>query len=261
MTLTRRRFGATLVPGLASAFVPALSSAVALTTLGLQAGPARAETRWEALTVGYYEIPPYLHTVNGKLTGLLFDVWNDLAARVGIAYAPVSLPPARLVKTLADGDIDVSMTPISFPDFIGKTLFSKLPATHIVLEAYNFWPAPKLNGLSDLRGHSVILQQGYGYGGLLAYLKAPENRISVAGTVPSAEVGMRMLEAGRADFLLNYRPSIEALRGALNLQGLQATVLSDVPIHVVLSKSVPNSELLMARFDAAIAARSASKTR
>ncbi|MFY7960365.1 MAG: substrate-binding periplasmic protein [Elsteraceae bacterium] len=244
MTLTRRRFAVS----------------IALSALGLRCGSARAEMEWEALTVGYYEIPPYLQMVNGKLAGLLYDTWNDLTARVGVTYVPVSLPPARLVKSLADGDVDVSMTPITFPEFIGKTLFSKRPAANIILEAYNFWPAPKLNSLRDLNGRSVILQQGFGYGGLINYFKAPENRITIAGSVPNPEVGMRMLEAGRADFLLHYRPSIQALGAAFDFQGLQATVLSDVPIHVVLSKSVPNSAILMARFDAAIEARLPPKT-
>lgn len=236
------------------------TTSLALAALSLRSNLARAERGWEALNVGYYEIPPYLQMADGKLTGLLFDTWNDLTARVGVAYVPVSLPPARLVRSLADGDIDVSLTPITFPEFIGRTLFSKLPAAHIILEAYNFWPAPKLETLRDLNGRSVILQQGFGYGGLINYVRAPENRITVAGSVPNPEVGMRMLEAGRADFLLHYRPSIQALSGAFDFHGLQAMVLSDVPIHVVLSKSVPNSATLMARFDAAITARLPPKT-
>ncbi len=216
---------------------------------------ARGETAWSALRVGYYEIPPYLERVDGVLTGLLYDTWDDLAKRVGVPYIPVELPPARLVKSLADGDVDVSLTPINFPEFIGKTLFSKRSAAQIILEAYNFRPFPKLSSLKDLSGKSVVLQQGFGYGGLVNYLRAPENRVTIAGIVPSAEVGMRMLEAGRADFLLHYRPAIRALSDSFDLQSLQATVLSNVPIHVVLSKSVPNSEALMARFDAAISAR------
>ena len=156
------------------------TTSLALAALSLRSNLARAERGWEALKVGYYEIPPYLQMVDGKLTGLLFDTWSDLTARVGVAYVPVSLPPARLVRSLADGDIDVSLTPITFPEFIGRTLFSKLPAANIILEAYNFWPAPKLESLRDLNGRSVILQQGFGYGGLINYVRAPENRITVA---------------------------------------------------------------------------------
>jgi len=236
------------------------TTSLAFTALSLRPALAQAEMRWEPLRVGYYEIPPYLHTIDGKLTGLLYETWHDLSVRVGVAYVPVSLPPARLVKSLADGDVDISMTPINFPEFAGKTLFSRRPALQIILEAYNYWPAPKLNSLQDLSGRSVILQQGFGYGGLIHFLRAPENRITIAGLVPNPEVAMRMLEAGRADFLLHYRPSIRALSGAFDFRGLQATVLSDVPIHVVLSKSVPNSAALMARFDASIAARPVPET-
>jgi polar amino acid transport system substrate-binding protein len=193
------------------------------------------------------------------LTGLLYDTWDDLAKRADVAYIPVELPPARLVKMIADGEVDVTLSTISFPDFADKTLFSKRPALHIILEAYTLAPFPKLASLRDLNGRSVILQQGYGYGGLISYLKAPENGITIAGTVPNAEVALRMLQAGRADYMLNYRPTIEALKQRLNVQGLQSNLLSNLPLHVVVSKSVPQAEQLMARFDAAIAARPPSR--
>ncbi len=215
-------------------------------------GRAEAQLQWEPLNVGYYELPPYLEIIDGKLTGVLFDIWDDIASKVGVRYVPVNLPPARLVKSLAEGDVDVSMIPINFPELAGHVLVSKEPAEHIVLEAYNFGPAPLITSIRDLVGKSVIVQQGFGYGGLITYLRAPENRITIVASAPHAESGIRMLQAGRADVLLHYRPAIKQLRRTMNLVGLQSTVLSAVPIHVVLSKSVPNSAALMARFDAAI---------
>lgn len=227
---------------------------LALVCSSLIAGshPAHAQTAPEPLRAGYYEIPPYLETVDGKLAGRLFDIWEGLATKLGLSYIPVNLPPARLVKSVAEGDVDISLLPISFPELAGRVLTSKQPVEHIVLEAYTTYPSLPVTRIQDLIGKSVILQQGFGYGGLVNFLRAPENRIKIVGTVPSAESGVRMLTAERGDVLLHYRPAIDKLRTQMDLSGLTANVLSAVPVHVVLSKSVPNSEALMARIDAIV---------
>ena len=213
---------------------------------------AHAQTAPEPLRAGYYEIPPYLETVDGKLAGRLFDIWEGLVIKLGLSYVPVNLPPARLVKSVAEGDVDISLLPISFPELAGRVLASKLPVEHIILEAYTIYPSLPVTKIQDLIGKSVILQQGFGYGGLINFLRAPENTIKIVGTVPSAENGVRMLTAERGDVLLHYRPAIDKLRTRMDLSGLKANVLSAVPVHVVLSKSVPNSEALMARIDAVV---------
>jgi polar amino acid transport system substrate-binding protein len=182
----------------------------------------------------------------------LFEIFEGLVTKLGLSYVPVNLPPARLVKSVAEGDVDISLLPISFPELAGRVLASKLPVEHIILEAYTIYPSLPVTKIQDLIGKSVILQQGFGYGGLVNFLRAPENKINIVGTVPSAENGMRMLTAERGDVLLHYRPAIEKLRTQMDLSGLTANVLSAVPVHVVLSKSVPNSEALMARIDAIV---------
>lgn len=227
---------------------------LALVCSALVAGShaAHAQAAPEPLRAGYYEIPPYLETVDGKLAGRLFDIWEGLVSKLGLSYVPVNLPPARLVKSVAEGDVDISLLPISFPELAGRVLASKQPVEHIILEAYTIYPSLPVTKIQDLIGKSVILQQGFGYGGLINFLRAPENTIKIVGTVPSAENGVRMLTAERGDVLLHYRPAIDKLRTRMDLSGLKANVLSAVPVHVVLSKSVPNSEALMARIDAVV---------
>lgn len=162
--------------------------------------------------------------------------------RAGIYPAP------RLFAKLQDGTTPFSML-VRVPALQECCLFSHKSITTVEIRAYRRATSPPLRRDEDLAGKQVITIHGYSYGGLIKFIADDNNRVTnnVARTHAAA---FRMLDNGRADYVIDYAdPAREALE-AVPIAGVTSDVLSQQAVYLVLSKSYPDAHGFMARLEA-----------
>lgn len=189
---------------------------------------------------------------NGLPANPLLPVAQALFDRAGLSWQAHPYPAARMFEVLRNGTANFSML-VESPALGTCCLFSRKPVARTELRAYHL-PAtpplpPSVQPADALRGRSVIVIQGYSYGGLLARLSAHGSAVNV---VPASthQTAFTMLERGRADYVLDYAgPAGEILAERPNLSTDHDT-LDHLRVHLVLWRGYPDAEATMARLEA-----------
>lgn len=179
-----------------------------------------------------------------KLAAAMFE-------KVGIPWHGKRYPAARMFNYLNDGTAEFSML-VNAPALKDCCLLSKAPVATTELRVYRMPGKANIRFKEDLIGKRVITIRGYSYGGLLTFITDPANNITNNAAIKH-EAAFAMLEAGRADYLLDYTgPAIEVLT-ARPVQGIQFDMLSKLEVFLVLAKAYPDAANVMARMEAVLA--------
>ncbi len=185
---------------------------------------------------------------NGEPGNPLLRVAEVLFARAGLPWRARSYPAVRMFQRLQDGQSQFSML-VRAPALSDCCILGSKPFTRVEIRAYRRAGTPPLRSREDLAGKSVIVIRGYSYGGLSAYINDPAQRIT-AHTSSGHLSAVRMLDAGRADYLIDYAgPAGEALE-AESVRGVTSELLSRQEVYLVLSKKTPGAPALMSRLEA-----------
>lgn len=157
-------------------------------------------------------------------------------------------PPARLYHNLASGEIHIFLGSKKVLVYEGKTLYSKLMITQIDLRVYTIGQKELPTTKEGLIGKKLITLRGYGYDGLIEFLELPENNI-ILNPANSHEPAFKMLEAGRVDYLLDYKKPAEKVLRNNPVQNLKFSSISKVDAYFVISKETPNAEDVLRRME------------
>jgi ABC-type amino acid transport substrate-binding protein len=85
-----------------------LVQAASLRTDAPQSGILSANPRGASLKVAVFEAPPFIFKdKGGAWTGLSIQLWEEIAARLGLTYTYVQMPLDAVVKGLAAGSCDL----------------------------------------------------------------------------------------------------------------------------------------------------------
>ncbi len=198
-----------------------------------------------AVKVGYVEFPPVFYTDStGNPRGTLIELMGKVMKEAGYAWDAASYPTERMAKYLARGEIHLWVGSPSLPAFKGTTLVGATELMKIVMRSYFINDTSPIRARADLRGKKVIILNGYGYGGWINFIKEPANKVSYSET-NTHESAFRMLKAGRADYLLDYkRPSDKVLR-KIPVPGLAHSDITAFGVHFVVSKKAPAAGKLL----------------
>jgi polar amino acid transport system substrate-binding protein len=211
-----------------------------------------AIAREKTYRVGLLDFPPFaVIEKSGQYSGILVELLEKVLKKANVSYTVIPVPQKRLFQGLAKGDLDIYMGIKGVPAYDGKVLFSDTPVSDIDLRIYALKKAKLIQNRDELRGKKLIVIMGYGYGGLIEYLKHPANNITLDSTV-THELAFRKLKAGRADYVLDYnRPA----NLALVKEGLENAVhshsLAHLNIYFIVSKKAPDALKLMKKMEAA----------
>ena len=187
----------------------------------------------------------------GQPDNPLLRVAAALFAKAGIPWHGKDYPAARMFNYLRDGTAQFSML-VKAPALQDCCLLSKAPVTSSELRVYRAANKPPIQTNADLAGKRVITIRGYSYGGLLNFITDPRNSITNHSAIKH-DVAFSMLEAGRADYLLDYAgPATEVLT-AQPIAGVQFDVLSRQDVFLVLSRSYPEAQVVLSRLEAIMA--------
>ncbi len=213
--------------------------------------PASAEAAFRqtdpfpTVVMGYLDFPPLMWDEDGTPEGSLIDLTKEIAKDQGFALEFVYRPVKRLYTDLARGDIHLWIGSPDTTEIKGKVLFMDPPLVVARLKLY----ARKgrvIPAFQDLRNTSLIIINGYRYGGLWTQLNDPERSLSLLPAM-NHETALGMLSAGRADFVLDYgRPTSklnpQEIVGEFNERLVQA-----IPSYYNVSKKAPRAQELVER--------------
>ena len=211
--------------------------------------PARGEA--PVLKAGVLDFPPYYIVKNeNDVRGSLAEVIRKVLDRAGFTYVLNGYPPKRLYKNIADGTVQVWLGVGGVPDYEGKVLYSDIKVEEIEVRLYTLDGKPLLRKMEDLKGKTVILQRGYGYGGLVSFLEDPRNKITPDYT-DGHELAFKKLLKGRAEYLMDYRQPADAVISKERLSGVKSIPMKTLGVHFIVSKKAPDAENLLKKIDAA----------
>jgi ABC-type amino acid transport substrate-binding protein len=165
--------------------------------------------------------------------------------REGIETRINIYPASRLFDHMASGTIDFSMV-VHNPKLDACCLYSKQAVMREALRAYHISNKPHIKDKNGLIGKRIITIQGYSYGGLINFIMDPKNRITNE-VAPTHEAAFTMLDAGRADYVLDYAGPSHTGLTAHPVRNIQFQQIDHLDIYLVLDKTYPDAERLMAR--------------
>jgi ABC-type amino acid transport substrate-binding protein len=227
-----------------------LKTIAALAILAV-ASPAFADE--QVLNFKIIDFAPQMSAPGGKASGPWIEALDMVGKEVGIKFTYDEVPAKRLTAGLASGEFDGSIANAALAGADkGGVVATSIPFMRVVLNAYSIGQNPGITKTEDLSGKSVILNMGYAYGGRRDWMADPKNGVTVAVDVKQVDQGLMALAAGRAPIFLQYKDNVATAMKDLKIDGLQSSTISDVPIHIVISATRPDSKELVARIEAGI---------
>jgi polar amino acid transport system substrate-binding protein len=221
--------------------------------LMLLAGVASAQAPLRAgmpeIEYGYPDQSVFVATTNakGQPDSPMTRLAEVLMDRVGLSWHAVSYPAPRLFSNLQNGTTNFSIL-VRGSSLEACCIFSRKPVYSTTLNVYSIGNKPPVKSKDDLAGKHIITIRGYSYAGLLKFISDPANRIDnqPAGTHKAA---FEMLKAGRADYVVDYASAAGDILAESPIADLRANPIDQLDIYLVLSKSYPEAEKLMARLE------------
>ena len=198
---------------------------------------------------GYPNQSIFIATKNGieqPVTPMLF-VADELFKRVNLTWRATAYPAKRLFRNLKSGKTNFSIL-VRASSLLDSCIFSEKPIYSTNLNVYYIGDKPPITSKEDLKGKRLVTIRGYSYGSLRKFIEDPENNITkeVTNTHSSA---FRMLQLGRADYLLDYASAAQDIISQSFITDLRSNKMSQLDIFLVLSKAYPNAEGLMQQLE------------
>ncbi|EWY39681.1 hypothetical protein N825_05670 [Skermanella stibiiresistens SB22] len=225
----------------------------AITALALLAATPSAHAESQVLNFKIIDFAPQMSVPDGKPTGSWIDALNLVGEAIDIKFNFEEVPAKRLTAGLAAGEFDGSIANASLAGVEkGGVVATSIPFMRVILKAYSIGQDPGIRKTEDLTGKTVILNQGYVYGGRRDWIADPKNGVTIASDIKQVDQGLKALVAGRAPIFLQYQENVETALLDYKVDNLQSSTISDVPIHIVISAARPDAKELIAKIEAGI---------
>ncbi|MBL4790292.1 MAG: hypothetical protein JKY60_15070 [Kordiimonadaceae bacterium] len=194
--------------------------------------------------IAVYEFPPRLTFKDGKPTGLFIDITEEIMAEAKMPYVFVRVPVGRLYANLRERSDVVHVWPgmvsahfLEVGLQIEPTLFD---LTRLSLYGLKGNKPPAFGALQNV---TLITMTGYKFGALLQSLETRNANVTVLST-PSHISGFRMLQAGRAPYVLDYQDPAGVTLKKLQMYDLEVTSVKEWQTALWVSKKAPQAEAL-----------------
>jgi ABC-type amino acid transport substrate-binding protein len=187
---------------------------------------------------------------SGRTNSPMIRLATALLDRAGLPWHAAAYPAPRLFSNLQNGTTNFSIL-VRSPALDACCLISRAPVYGTELNVYSVGDKAPIRQREDLAGRSVITIRGYSYGGMLAYIADPANHIRNE-TASTHRAAFDMLAAGRADYVLDYASAVDDRFAVRPPAGLRFDTLDRIEIYLILAKTYPDAEQVMARMEAIV---------
>lgn len=203
------------------------------------------------IIVGYVEFPPFEFTnEQGEADGVFIDMTKKTLLQAGYNSSFIALPISRVYLYLQEGNVDVWPGLAGVPSLQGHVFESQSTPMHISLCAWHSKDRPTLSSIDELKNRSIILVNGYTYGGLLYKLTAPSAGFNVSFT-PHHRSGLTMLGKNRGDYFLDYLEPVKLELAQIPQPDIRCSLLNTRKGAFIVSKKRLGSEKLVKDIDIA----------
>ncbi|MEH6625362.1 MAG: hypothetical protein V7739_02880 [Motiliproteus sp.] len=225
-------------------------SALLLSLLIVVTLPASAENP-DVLRVGLMDFPPYYSPSKEQgAEGELVDLLNEVMTELGETWAPQFYEVPQLLHNIVHGDSDIAML-INHPMLEKNALYGRHPIGRLIMQAYHLPQQTSVSSLAELKGKSVILLRGYGYGGLANKLLQPDSAI-LPIFASSRMQAFHWLQQGKGDYILDYVGPANAALAALDQHDIHGDTVLDKNVYFIISGKLTNAKELLSRMEAAL---------
>jgi polar amino acid transport system substrate-binding protein len=216
----------------------------------------------QPLKIGYVEFPPMTYTDNnGMPAGYIMDIAVKSLEKAGFEWTAVSLPPKRMVKSLATGLTQVWLGLATMPQFKGTTYVGKTVVEQLILRAYTIGNNPPIRKYQDLSGKTILLLRGYSYGDWITFIKDPANKVRyleldshVGAFKRLKKLSTRIPEI----YLLDYKHPSETVLRQMDLPDIRFNQISTLDIHFVVTRKMDGAKAILDRIETAFQELSAA---
>jgi polar amino acid transport system substrate-binding protein len=184
----------------------------------------------------------------GEPDNPLLRLANVMFTQAGIKWTARGYPATRMFEVLKSGSAQFSML-VRAPALAECCLYGKSPVASTELRAYRHADTPALAGKNGLAGKRVALIRGYSYAGLKDFLADPGNAVRIE-EVTSHDSAFALLARDRVDYVIDYAGPAGEVLAEHPITRVQSDLVSRLDVYLVLSKSYPDAEAVMARLQA-----------
>ncbi len=204
----------------------------------------------ETLNVGASFAPPYYTVQDRQVTGIFGELMSQVLSEAGFDIIWMPYPTKRVYINLINGELDIYLGPLKpeFKDFTNSVLHSRFSPVSIELHSFYFGEKPEITRREALSGKNILLIRGYTYGGLINFIRNPENNVHFT-EINSFDQAVAMLKSKRADYHLDYRKTGEIYLKNNPEPDLKYSALSHVALYFIISKHTPNAETILTRIE------------
>lgn len=196
------------------------------------------------LEFGIFKMAPFYNVKNGKSQGgICTDIMEKILKKADLPYEIKIYPAPRLYSNLSTGKTDLFIGIKEAYVYKNDVIFSERPVSKAVLSVYTLGQE-QIHKKEDFAGKSVIIVRGYAYGGLIKFLKDPKNNIRLETTAAHTHA-LKMLKAKRADYLLDYKLTIDETLEKNPVPGIKSSIISQIPLYLIVSKATKNAPHIM----------------
>ncbi len=153
-----------------------------------------------------------------------------------------------MAANLSSGKIDLWLGLSTLPAFKGTTYVGESEILTVSMQSFSLPGKPFLKSQQDLNNKTIIVMRGYSYGGWIEYIKNPDNKVNYI-EVNSYKSALRLLEIGRADYLLSYQSAVDKALVHYPIYKLQRYTLSSFTCHFIVSRRSHNAQQLLAKIE------------
>lgn len=212
--------------------------------------PSQPTAPFPTVLMGYLDFPPLMWDENGTPTGSLIDLTKDIAKDQNLTIEFVYRPVKRLYTDLARGDIHLWIGSPDTTEIKDKVIFRDPPLVVAKLQLYSR-TGRTIPAFSDLENTSLIIINGYRYGGLWEQLNDPSRALSLLPAM-NHQTALNMLSAGRADYVLDYARPTNKLTPQLIDGEFNQRLVQAFPSYYNVSKKAPHAQELLDRLHAGL---------
>lgn len=207
------------------------------------------------ITIGYSDFPPFIYQdTAGKTSGFFLSPVLIILKEAGIDTVTnvkyISEPNTQLIPDILSGKITLTLGLPGTPAFKDKIYVGTYPIVQIKINAYYIGEKQPITAIENLAGKSIIVIKGYSYGGMIEFLNDPKNKCVLKQAI-SHEEALKLLQTAKADYLLDYTAPINVQMETSSIAALRSTTLTSIPVHFIISKTVPDGEALMNKINEA----------
>jgi hypothetical protein len=190
--------------------------------------------------------------VGKEAKGSFIDLMQCIRSHQKIDFQAINFSNKR-ASQISRNDANFSLAIKEFIPEHDQYVFSEEIVDYVNLNAFWIGDKSPIYSWEDLIHASVILLRGYSYGDGRHFIDNLEHDVKVITEVETHERGLKLLKKKRGDYFIGYKGPTEVamkrLGWSIEQTNLKHSLLEQIPIYFVLSKTVDNAEVIMDKLE------------